>query len=55
MIAGHPVAWTVAQQLRKIEVFRSPDAFADVVRGLHLYGAKVVRPNALACLVINTS
>lgn len=48
VIAGHPIATTVAEQITSVEAFRSQKHFADVVRGLHLYGAKVVRPEALA-------
>jgi len=48
VIAGHPMATTVAEQITSVEAFRSQKHFADVVRGLHLYGAKVVRPEALA-------
>lgn len=55
VIAGHPVAWSFAEQVRKVEAYRPEKRFADAVKGLHLYGAKVVRPSALACLVINTT
>ena len=47
-IAGHAIATTYAEQISKVEALRSQAAFADIVRGLHLYGAKVVRPEALA-------
>lgn len=43
-IASHPFATTWAQQIMKTEGYRSQDYFSDVVRGLHLYGAKVIRP-----------
>lgn len=48
VIAGHSMATTYAEQISKVEALRSQKAFADVVRGLHLYGAKVVRPECLA-------
>lgn len=54
-IAGHPIAWTAANQISKVEAFRPERRFADAMKGLHLYGGKVVRPSALACLVINTT
>ncbi|WP_431933706.1 N4-gp56 family major capsid protein [Nonomuraea jabiensis] len=47
MIVGSPVATTFGDQLVKIEAIRHPSKFADVVRGLHVAGAKVVRPTAL--------
>lgn len=42
--ASHPFATTWAQQFVLTEAFRSPDYFGDIVRGLQLYGAKVIRP-----------
>jgi N4-gp56 family major capsid protein len=59
VIAGHPMATTYAEQINKVEALRSQKAFADIVRGLHLFGAKVVRPEALAVcdvdVTLNTS
>ncbi len=46
-IAGHPIAWTFAQQISNIEGIRLEASFADGVRGLYTYGAKVLRPTAL--------
>lgn len=48
VIAGHPMATTVAEQINKTEAYRPPDSFSDAIKGLHLYGGKVVRPEALA-------
>ena len=47
-IAGHSMATTVAEQIVSVEAFRLEKRFADGVKGLHVYGAKVVRPTALA-------
>jgi hypothetical protein len=47
-IAGHSMATTFAEQITKVEAVRLQDRFADGVKGLHVYGAKVVRPTALA-------
>lgn len=47
VIAGHNMATTVAEQINKVEAYRPPDSFSDAIKGLHLYGAKVVRPEAL--------
>lgn len=46
--AGHMSSTCTAAQVAKTETFRDPDSFADVVRGMHLYGRKVLRPTALA-------
>lgn len=48
VIAGHPMATSFAEQINKTEAYRPEDSFSDAVKGLHLYGAKVVRPEALA-------
>lgn len=53
VVAGHPIAVTFAEQITNVEAFRMEKRFADGLKGLHLYGAKVVRPTALA--VIDTS
>lgn len=53
VLAGTSMAITFAEQVRKIESYRPQLRFADAVKGLHLYGAKVIRPEALAMLVIN--
>lgn len=47
---GHMSSTATASQIAKTEVFRDPDSFADVVRGLHLYGRKVLRPHALGAI-----
>jgi len=46
-IAGSSLATTYAEQINKVEAFRPEKRFADALKGLHLYGAKVVRPEAL--------
>ena len=50
MMTGHPMAITVADQVNKVEGYRPPLRFSDAVKGLFLYGFKVVRPQALAVL-----
>lgn len=46
--AGHPMAITYAEQITQTEALRLQTTFADAVRGLHVYGAKLVRPDAIA-------
>jgi len=40
---GHMSAVATASHIAKTEVIRDPDSFADVVRGLHVFGRKVLR------------
>lgn len=47
-LAGHKAGCTFAAQLTQVETLRSPTAFADIIRGLHVYGFKVVNSAALA-------
>ena len=47
VLAGHMSAVATAQTITSTEVIRDPDSFGDIVRGLHVYGAKVLRPKAL--------
>ena len=46
-VAGHMSSTCTAQTITSTEVIRDPDSFGDIVRGLHVYGAKVLRPEAL--------
>jgi len=47
VVAGHDSAVATAEQINKTESYRDPDSFADIVRGMHLYGRKILRPEAL--------
>ena len=47
LIAGHDSAAATASQINKTESFRSQDTFGDVVRGMQLYGRKILRPEGL--------
>ena len=44
---GHMSSTATANAIAKTEVVRDPDSFADVVRGLHVFGRKVLRSEAL--------
>jgi hypothetical protein len=48
VMAGHPMALTYAEQIVQTEALRLQTTFADGVRGLHVFGAKLVRPDAIA-------
>ena len=47
VVAGQEEAVASAEQINKVENYRDPDSFADIVRGMHLYGRKILRPEAL--------
>jgi hypothetical protein len=51
--AGHSSAVATAEQLNKVETYRDPDSFSDVCRGMHLYGRKILRPEALVSAKYN--
>lgn len=55
IIAGHSMATTFAEQISKTEAYRPQNSFSDAVKGLHLYGAKVVRPEALAVIDVDVT
>ena len=46
-LAGHISSTATAQTITSTEVLRDPDSFGDIVRGLHVYGTKVLRGEAL--------
>ena len=50
---GTSAAITLAFQVQKTEAVRREDYFDDGVKGLAVWGRKVIRPNALACLIIS--
>ena len=47
IVAGHSSSVATAEQINKTETYRDPDSFADIVRGMHLYGRKILRPEAI--------
>ena len=53
IVAGHSSAIATAEQINKTETYRDPDSFADIVRGMHLYGRKILRPEAITTAIYN--
>jgi hypothetical protein len=47
VLAGHPKALSFASQFTNTETVRMESTFGDQVRGLKVYGSKVITPNAL--------
>jgi len=55
IIAGHANATAYVEQILDLQGYKPEKRFGDAVKGLHVYGAKVVRPACLACLIANKS
>ena len=55
IVAGHDSAVATAEQVNKTESYRDPDSFADIVRGMHLYGRKILRPEAIVTAKYNAA
>ena len=53
IVGGHSSAVATAEQINKTETYRDQDSFADIVRGMHLYGRKILRPEALVNAIYN--
>ncbi len=47
VMAGHISSTATAQTIVSTEVIRDPTSFGDICRGLHVFGRKVLRPEAL--------
>jgi len=55
IVAGHQSAVASAQQLEKTEHYRDPYSFGDIVRGMHLYGRKILKPAGLVRAIWNVN
>ena len=55
VLFGHPQAVTFASQVESVEAYRPPLRFADAVKGLHVFGAKVSRPTILGVMTLNAT
>ena len=55
IVAGQDDAVASAEQINKVENYRDPDSFADIVRGMHLYGRKILRPETLISVRYNAA
>ena len=49
---GHKSAVATANHIAKTELIRDPDSFSDIVRGLHVFGRKILRSDAVYSGVI---
>lgn len=53
ILGGHISSTSTASHIAKTEVVRSTETFSDIVRGLHVFGRKVLRPEALVRGVVS--
>lgn len=53
IIATSNIQGTFAQQLLKTEAYRPDDYFSDAIKGLHVYGAKTLRPECVAVATVS--
>jgi len=53
ILAGHMSSTATASHIAKTEVVRSTETFSDIVRGLHVFGRKVLRPEAIVRGVVS--
>jgi len=51
IVCGTNMATSFAEQIAQVEAYRPQDSFSDALKGLHLYGCKVVYPEALALII----
>jgi hypothetical protein len=52
VFAGHNMAVTFASQLTKMETMRSERTFGELIRGLQVYGSKVIKSEAIAQAIV---
>jgi len=52
IVAGTKMGLTFASQMTEMETIRSETTFGDIIRGLQVYGYKVVKPEALTTAVV---
>lgn len=53
IIAGHKSAISFAGQVDSVEAYRPESQFSDAVKGLHVYGAKCIKPEGISVLTAN--
>ncbi len=55
IIAGHEMATSYAEQILELQAYKPEKRFGDAMKGLHVYGGKVLRANCLAKLIASKS
>ena len=52
IFSGHKKALTFASQMTNMETLRAESTFGDIIRGLQVYGFKIVKPEAITSGII---
>lgn len=52
IVAGHKMGFTFASQMTNMETLRSESTFGNLIRGLQVYGYKVIKGEALSTAVV---
>jgi hypothetical protein len=52
VIAGHKTALTFASQITKTESLQNPNDFGSLVRGLNVFGHKMIKPESWALALV---
>ena len=52
IISGHKMGFTFASQMTNMETIRSETTFGNIIRGLQVYGYKVIKGEALSTAVV---
>jgi len=55
IVAGTKHAISFASTINKTEPMRNPNDFGDIVRGLMIYGRKVIKPEALVTTIVGSA
>ncbi|MCC6328983.1 MAG: P22 coat protein - protein 5 domain protein [Acidobacteria bacterium] len=55
ILAGHSMAYSFALQITSLEAYKPEKRFGNAVKGLNVYGGKLVRPTAWAVLTANAA
>lgn len=55
VIAGHPMAFSYAEQIVKVKNYDPEKRFGTGVKGLHVYGGKLIRPQGWAVGTVNNA
>ena len=55
VIYGTSAGASFAQQIAQVEAYRPEKRFGDALKGLHLFGGKVIRPTALGVASVKTA
>lgn len=55
VVAGHPMGFSFAEQIVKVETYNPEKRFGTGLKGLHVYGGKLIRPQAWCVATVNNA